>query len=80
MESHKGKWMIANCVIQFDRLKGVVKTESGHRLVTAGEWFQCLIDDASQIRAKWMAVRRPAQLSRFATDEEIAEHFKTKEK
>ena len=39
MRLEEGKKYTANCVISFKKLKGVVKTETGKRMLTAGQWF-----------------------------------------
>jgi hypothetical protein len=37
------KWCITHVVMQFEKLKGAVKTESGKKSITAGEWFIAFI-------------------------------------
>lgn len=75
-DNDREQWFIAHAVVRFDRLKGTVQTATGERLIMAGDWFKVLIPRANSIRAKWMAARRPEQLSHKATKEEIIEHFK----
>ena len=72
------QWFIAHAVIRFNRLKDTVQTETGERLIMAGDWFKVLIPRANNIRAKWMAARRPEQLSHKASKEEIIEHYNGK--
>lgn len=74
------QWFVAHAVIRFDRLKDTVQTETGERLIMAGDWFKVLIPDANNIRAQWMALSQPKQLCHKATAEEIIEHYKTAEK
>lgn len=72
------QWFVAHAVIRFERLKDTVQTETGERLIMAGEWFKVLIPWASDIRAKWMAAVAPKQLCHKATKDEIIEHFNRK--
>ena len=68
------QWFVAHAVIRFERLKDTVQTETGERLIMAGELFKVLIPRASDIRAKWMAAVAPKQLCHKATKDEIIEH------
>lgn len=74
-DNDREQWFIAHAVIRFNRLKDTVQTETGERLIMAGNWFKVLIPKASDIRAKWMAVVAPKQLCHKATKDEIIEHF-----
>lgn len=75
-DNDREQWFVAHAVIRFDRLKDTVQTESGARLIMAGDWFKVLILQASDIRAKWMAAVTPKQLCHKATKDEIIEHYK----
>ena len=74
-DNDREQWFVAHAVIRFNRLKGIVQTETGVRLIMAGDWFKVLIPQASDIRAKWMAAIAPKQLCHKATKDEIIEHF-----
>lgn len=74
-DNDREQWFIAHAVIRFDRLKDTVQTETGERLIMAGDWFKVLIPRANSIRAKWMASCQPKQLTHKATAKEIIEHF-----
>lgn len=74
------QWFVAHAVIRFERLKDTIQTQTGERLIMAGEWFKVLIPRASDIRAKWMAAVAPKQLSHKATKDEIIEHFNRQKK
>lgn len=75
-DNDREQWFVAHAVIRFYRLKDTVQTESGARLIMAGDWFKVLIPQASDIRAKWMAAVTPKQLCHKATKDEIIEHYK----
>ena len=77
-DNDREQWFVAHAVIRFERLKDTVQTETGERLIMAGEWFKVLIPRASDIRAKWMAAVAPKQLCHKATKDEIIEHFNRK--
>lgn len=77
-DNDREQWFVAHAVIRFDRLKDTVQTETGERLIMAGDWFKVLIPRASDIRAKWMAAVAPKQLCHKATKDEIIEHFNRK--
>lgn len=77
-DNDREQWFIAHVVIRFDRLKDTVQTETGERLIMAGDWFKVLIPRANNIRAKWMAAVAPKQLCHKATKDEIIEHFNRK--
>lgn len=74
-DNDREQWFVAHAVIRFDRLKDTVQTETGERLIMAGDWFKVLIPRACDIRAKWMAAVTPKQLCHKATKDEIIEHF-----
>lgn len=75
-DNDREQWFVAHAVIRFYRLKDTVQTESGARLIMAGDWFKVLIPQASDTRAKWMAAVTPKQLCHKATKDEIIEHYK----
>ena len=77
-DNDREQWFVAHAVIRFKRLKDTVQTETGERLIMAGDWFKVLIPRASDIRAKWMAAVAPKQLCHKATKDEIIEHFNRK--
>ena len=77
-DNDREQWFIAHAVIRFNRLKDTVQTETGERLIMAGDWFKVLIPRANNIRAKWMAAVAPKQLCHKATKDEIIEHFNRK--
>ena len=77
-DNDREQWFVAHAVIRFERLKDTVQTETGERLIMAGEWFKVLIPRASDIRAKWMAAVAPKLLCHKATKDEIIEHFNRK--
>lgn len=72
------QWFVSDCLLKFERLKGVVKTEHGKRCLCRGEWFKVLIDEARDIRAAWIGFRRPKSIAHCASVEEIIEHFKNR--
>lgn len=74
------QWFVSDCLLKFERLKGVVKTEHGKRCLCRGEWFKVLIDEARDIRAAWIGFRRPKSIAHCASAEEIIEHFKNRAK
>lgn len=74
-DNDREQWFVAHAVIRFNQLKGIVQTETGARLIMAGDWFKVLIPQANDIRAKWMAAITPKQLSHKATKDEIIEHY-----
>ena len=74
-DNDREQWFVAHAIIRFERLKDTVQTETGERLIMAGDWFKVLIPRASDIRAKWMAAVAPKQLCHKATKDEIIEHF-----
>lgn len=75
-DNDREQWFVAHAVIRFDRLKDTVQTETGERLIMAGDWFKVLIPHVNGIRAKWMAAAPPDQLFHKATKDEIIEHYK----
>lgn len=79
-DNDREQWFVAHAVIRFKRLKDTVQTETGERLIMAGDWFKVLIPRASDIRAKWMAAVAPKQLCHKATKDEIIEHFNRQKK
>ena len=73
------QWFVADCIMKFDVLKGLVKTESGKRIIYPGKWFKVLVPHIWNVRAKWMSLYRPKFLFHKATKDEIIEHFKKSE-
>lgn len=77
-ENCSEQWFVSDCLLKFERLKGVVKTEHGKRSLCRGEWFKVLIDEARDIRAAWIGFRRPKSIAHCASIEEIIKHFKNR--
>ena len=74
------QWFVSDCLLKFERLKGIVKTEHGKRCLCRGEWFKVLINDSREIRAAWIGLRRPKSIAHDASVVEIIEHFNKSKK
>lgn len=74
-DGDREKWFVADVVIRFDRLKGIVQTDGRGRLLLAGQWFKVLVPRINQVRMKWMYCRRPQSLFHEATIEEIIQRY-----
>jgi hypothetical protein len=71
-KTDKEKYFIACYPIQFDKLKGLVKTPNNEKYVHSGGLFQCLVNDIKTVKFKYICFGTPDQIIRPATKKELA--------
>lgn len=73
-DTDENQWFVTNCLFRFEKIKGIVKTESNKKTLTPGEWFQCLVKDHKYIKGTFICLVQPEEILHKATIEEIKEH------